>query len=163
MSDCSRYWDHADHIPLDDVIAYWCELSGHDLAHCRDAKKAAICSAIDKDLVKFRRRDGKSYEDDIYDLAARGQLLVEKDSFNEWVKQFSDAPKLEAPLGSRERDTLLVIIGLLCRDLKYDTSRAAKTATALVNTAASMGISIGETTIEGHLKKVEQALGNRMK
>ncbi len=78
MSDCSRFWEHADHIPLDEVVSYWCELSGHSDQKCRDAKRAAICSAVDAGKVEYRRRDGKRYQDDIYDLAASGQLLIEK-------------------------------------------------------------------------------------
>ena len=163
MSDCERYWDHADHIPLEDVISYWCEKSGFDEKECRVAKRAAICSAIDRGEVKFRREDGRTFHDDIYNLAARGQLLVEKESFNDWVKQFADSPKLESPLGTKERDSLLVIIGLLCNDLGYDTTKAAKTAAAIRSTAASMGISIGETTIEGHLKKVRDVMSGRKK
>lgn len=155
MSDCSRYWEHADHIPLNDVISYWCELSGHDQAHCREAKKAAICSAIDRGTVKFRRQDGKSYQDDIYDLAARGQLLIEKDSFNEWVKQFADAPTLEKPLGTREKDTLLkILIGMAMKGYGFDPAAArSQTPKEITDDMAKLGLIVTDDTVRKYLKQ----------
>lgn len=67
------------------------------------------------------------------------------------------------PLTTRERDTLLCIIGTLCKEAKLDYTTPAKTAGLIQSTAEKMGISIGETTIEGHLKKVKNALATRMK
>ena len=69
----------------------------------------------------------------------------------------------EKPLATRERDTLLTIIAALCKDAGYDSSKHAKTAGLIQNTAAGMGVAIGETTIEGHLKRIPDALASRMK
>lgn len=69
----------------------------------------------------------------------------------------------EKPLGNRERDTLLSIIAVLCKEVNFDYKTHAKTAGLIQSTAATMGISIGETTIEGHLKKIPNALATRMK
>lgn len=69
----------------------------------------------------------------------------------------------EKPLGTRERDTLLTIIAALCKDVGYDYTKAAKAAAMIQRTSAGMGVSIGETTIEGHLKKIPDALATRMK
>ena len=69
----------------------------------------------------------------------------------------------EKLLSTRERDTLLTIIAALCKDAGYDYTKAAKTAGLIQSTAATMGVSIGETTIEGHLKKIPDALATRMK
>lgn len=66
------------------------------------------------------------------------------------------------PLSTKERNTLLTIIALLCKEAKLDYTMPAKTAHLLLSTATEMGVSIGETTIEGHLKKVTNALGTRM-
>lgn len=74
-----------------------------------------------------------------------------------------DGIALDKPLATRERDTLLTIIAALCKDAGYDHTRHAKTAGLIYNTAVTMGVSIGETTIEGHLKKIPDALGTRMK
>jgi hypothetical protein len=69
----------------------------------------------------------------------------------------------EKPLGTIERNTLLAIIAVLCKEAGYDPSKHAKTAGLIQGTAAGMGLSIGETTIEDHLKKIPNALATRMK
>jgi len=72
-------------------------------------------------------------------------------------------PSEDKPLVARERDTLLAIIAALCKDAGYDSTKHAKTAGLIQSTAAGMGVSIGESTIEGHLKKIPNALAGRMK
>ena len=67
------------------------------------------------------------------------------------------------PPGTIERNTLLTIIAALCKDAGYDHTKHAKTAGLIQSTADKMGVSIGETTIEGHLKKIPDALATRMK
>jgi hypothetical protein len=67
------------------------------------------------------------------------------------------------PLATRERDTLLTIIAILCKDAKVPFEKPAKAAGMIQSTAATMGLSIGETTIEGHLKKIPDALATRMR
>lgn len=69
----------------------------------------------------------------------------------------------DKPLLTTERNTLLTIIAVLCKDAGYDVTKHAKTASLILNTASKMGLSIGETTIENHLKKIPDALGSRMK
>lgn len=69
----------------------------------------------------------------------------------------------EKPLETRERNTLLAIIAVLCKEVGLDPAKHAKTAVFIQSTAAKMGISIGETTIEGHLKKITDAVATRMK
>lgn len=70
---------------------------------------------------------------------------------------------VENPLGTKERNTLLTIIAALCKEAKLDHTKPAKTAGLIQSTADGMGLSIGESTIEGHLKKIPDALGTRMK
>jgi hypothetical protein len=70
---------------------------------------------------------------------------------------------MEKPLSNRERDTLLTIIAALCKEAKIPYDKPAKAAGMIQSTAATMGVAIGETTIEGHLKKIPDALATRMK
>lgn len=79
---------------------------------------------------------------------------------NDLLKDF---PEDDRPIGTKERNTLLTIIAVLCNDAKLDYRRPAKTAGLIQGMAASMGVSIGETTIENHLKKIPSALETRMK
>lgn len=69
----------------------------------------------------------------------------------------------EKPLGTRERNTLLIIIAALCKATGHDYTRAAKTAGIIHGAAMSMGVSVGETTIEHHLKSIPGALEARTK
>ena len=75
----------------------------------------------------------------------------------------SEIDLADKPLGTTERNTLLTIIAALCKEAKLDHTKHAKTAGLIQSTAAGMGVSIGETTIEGHLKKIPDALTTRMK
>ena len=69
----------------------------------------------------------------------------------------------DKPIATRERNILLSIIAVLCNEAKMDYAKPAKTANLIADTAAKMGLAIGESTIEGHLKKIPDALGTRMK
>ena len=70
-------------------------------------------------------------------------------------------PAAEKPLSAKERNTLLTIIAVLCKEYKLDYTKPAKTAGLIQGMAEFMKISIGETTIENHLKKIPDALGTR--
>ena len=69
----------------------------------------------------------------------------------------------EKPLLTRERNTLLTIIAALCKEAKYDYKTPAKTAGFIRGVMAGMGVDVGETTIEGYLKKIPDALESRAK
>lgn len=75
----------------------------------------------------------------------------------------NDTKPVEKPLATRERNTLLTIIAALCKEAKLDYTKHAKTAGLIESTAAKMGLSIGDTTIESHLKKITNAVATRMK
>ena len=74
-----------------------------------------------------------------------------------------EAGSAEKPLTNRERDTLLTIIAALCKEARIDYTKPAKAAGLIQSMAALMQVSIGETTSEGHLKKIPDALATRMK
>lgn len=67
------------------------------------------------------------------------------------------------PLSTRERNTLLSIIAVLCKEAKIDYVRCAKSAFIIKDLTAAMGLSIGESTIESHLKRIPEALEARTK
>ena len=98
-------------------------------------------------------------------LAGRSVLTIERTSFDAWViENFeNESPLPEKTLGTTERNTLLTIIAVLCKEARLDPSKHAKTAGLIQGMAAGMRLSIGETTIEDHLKKIPNALATRMK
>ena len=132
-------------------------------------------------LATFRRDDPEPKNE--YEVTGEGMLwswipevmtlndVIESAAFLlEEVARFEthhtkqDQQKIsEVPLQTKERNTLLTIIAVLCKDAGYDHTKHAKTAGLILSTAAKMGIEIGETTIEGHLKKIPDALATRMK
>lgn len=70
---------------------------------------------------------------------------------------------IEKPLSTVERNVLLAIIAVLCKDCKLDYKTHAKSAALIKSSADLLGISIGESTIESHLKKIPDAVESRMK
>lgn len=72
-------------------------------------------------------------------------------------------PSEPLSLHPKVQTTLLTIIAILCKEAKLDYKKPAKTAGLIRGMADQMGISIGETTIEGHLKKIPDAVEGRMK
>jgi hypothetical protein len=99
-------------------------------------------------------------------LSSVYQFVQPKASFANAVESEGASGPLsehDTQLGKRERETLLTIIATLCNHAGIDYTKAAKTAGLIQKLAADMGLSIGETTIEGHLKKIPNALAGRMK
>ena len=92
-------------------------------------------------------------------------IVVRSAALQALLKSANDAADTNEskPLIARERDTLLTIIAALCNEAKIPYEKPSKAAGLIQSTAAKMGVSIGETTIEGHLKKIPDALGTRMK
>jgi hypothetical protein len=67
----------------------------------------------------------------------------------------------QRPLGTRERNTLLALIGVLCSEAKIDVRKPAAAAATIKRAAELMNVSIGESTIEEHLKRVRDGLDAR--
>ena len=89
--------------------------------------------------------------------------LHSKYFFERETKAQATEELIHMPLSTRERNTLLTIIAALCKEAKIPYDKPAKAAGMIQSTAATMGISIGDSTIEGHLKKIPDALATRMK
>lgn len=90
-------------------------------------------------------------------------LVFRPEELNRFVGEIYNPQGSEKPLETKERNTLLTIIAALCRDAGHDYTRSSKAALAIQSTLANMGISIGESTIRGHLKEIPNALEARMK
>ena len=162
MNNCIEYWQHADYLPLDLVITYWCEQSGFNSSHCRDAKKAAILAAVTNKDVKYKRSDGKPFSDDIYDLAASHLLQIERNSFNAWATQFANTPVVHKALSNRERQTLMNTIAVLLEMIQTPkpgrNSEADVIREMLENYPEKQGIS--KRTLEEKFAAAKQSLTN---
>lgn len=78
---CDPIWEHADWLPPEYILDRWCQQD----ARCRYAKQQALLSACERGDVYYRRSDGKTFDDPIHELTARGILLIDRDSFVAWV------------------------------------------------------------------------------
>lgn len=90
-------------------------------------------------------------------------LWVDRDELEKFCSTAipANAANDEKELGTRERNTLLVIIAALCKEAKIDYSKPSKAAAAIKHQLDLMGVSVGETTIEEHLKKIPGTLESR--
>lgn len=92
---CDPIWEHADWLPPGYILDRWCQQD----ARCRQAKQQALLSACERGELDYRRSDGKTFDDPVHELAGRGLLLIERDSFNAWATQIEGA----SPLASTPR------------------------------------------------------------
>ena len=67
----------------------------------------------------------------------------------------------DRPLSTRERNTHLAIMAALCKELQIDYSRHAKAAATIKAMMDAQGLNVGESTIEGYLKRIPDALEAR--
>ena len=70
-------------------------------------------------------------------------------------------PKKPDPLNTKERTTLLVVIGALARKAGIDVEKPTTAAKAIVNALQEMGVQIGQRTVEECLKEIPDALDRK--
>lgn len=153
----------------------WCSSRGLSLGESwfelwKDDQEIFEAAAETQDS-KRREYEGRYEQDDIQSLREKVEedgvdfLFTQIAALRYELKQYKskDIGMVERPLLTKERNVLLAVVAALCKDAGYDTSKPAKTAVLIQSTAAKMGLSIGESTIENHLKKIPDALATRMK
>ena len=138
-----------------------------------DGIKAGVLPAERQLIPWFVERDITEPHVSRSDFATwlQAQRMEPSPLVREWIdgQGVGGAPEVataapeEKPLSTNERNTLLVIIAALCREAQIDYTKPAKAAGMILHTADGMGVQIGETTIERHLKKIPDALEARMK
>ena len=146
----------------------WCEARSIELGEAwndlwMEEQKIAF-SASEAGEEHRRNLEGQNPKIDLdreFENAGIDQLFEEIAKLRASLKQ--RVPPEEIPLQRRERNTLLTIVAALCKEAKIDYTKPSKAASMIQSTAVEMGLSIGESTIEGHLKKIPDALETRMK
>ena len=68
----------------------------------------------------------------------------------------------DKPLTTRERNSLLIIIGALAKMAKVDIGAPSSAAESIQCEAELSGLKIGKRTVEEHLKKVEETMERRI-
>jgi hypothetical protein len=97
-------------------------------------------------------------------LPEDSELVLRPKAIDNFLADFEKtSSNIEKPLLTRERNTLLTIIAALCKEANIDYLKPAKAAGDIKHQLDLMGLPVGETTIEEHLKKISDALASRAK
>ena len=109
VQNCLRYWDLADSLKIDMIVALWCGVEPSDIAefkrerlstHCTDAKRAAIEDALYSGRLDYIDEgipygDGKLWmAGDVTELVQKNCLRIKKDVLRRW---FEDMPIDDRP------------------------------------------------------------------
>lgn len=86
------------------------------------------------------------------------RLLTENMFLRMGIIREEDTEYRDRPLSTRERNNLLVTIGILCTHLELDLKKHSKTAGIILGMADIAKISQSESTIENQIKLVSKAL-----
>jgi hypothetical protein len=95
-----------------------------------------------------------------YKLPANAVFVVRTEALREFETEQQGAT--DKPLGTTERDTLLIIIAALCREAKIGLDQRGATKRVVLATE-NLGAAISEETVRRHLNNVKNALEARMK
>lgn len=102
-------------------------------------------------------------------LPENAPLVVRKEALLDFEQFLLDAhaqqreAKTGEDISTKERTTLLTILGLLAEIADLDISEASKAAAVIENAAAQNGLALSRRSIEEHLKRVKQAMQARRK
>lgn len=168
--DTVRTWINADD------LYPWCEIRRIEPSDWweRYADEDAEISKVSADAAELARARFESPELDERLTArmvadtANGQVTKEAHAqlfsdFLSLLKKGGDPQAQDPLLSNREKTTYLAIIAALCNLGNLDFLKPSKTAAVISNAASTMGLDLGETTIEGKLKLIPDALRARMK
>lgn len=92
-ADDIDYWNHSDWWPVWLVLERW---QPHE-PQCQEAKLQALLSACERGQVRWRRSDGKPYDDPIHELAARHRVLIDRISFTAWSGTLAEGRRVAVP------------------------------------------------------------------
>ncbi|QIL78590.1 hypothetical protein G7047_00635 [Diaphorobacter sp. HDW4A] len=111
-------------------------------------------------ILVTTRSDNWDSEQSRLEAEKRSEAAIPLESANAFAEKIGIS---DMPLSTRERNTLLSIIAVLSKEAKIDYSRPAKAASLIKDLTIQLGLNVGESTIEGHLKRIPDALEARMK
>jgi hypothetical protein len=81
----------------------------------------------------------------------------------EQLTQSDTAVNEDRPIGTRERNTLLVIIAALAKEANIDLTKPSKAGELIANMTQKLGAPVDHATIEQKIKLIENALESRSK
>ncbi len=111
------------------------------------------------------RRD-KPKEDNYYPAGGLGDvdhvLVIRTKEITRFIQSLEDTPVSDKPLTSKERNSLLVLIGALCKEVDIAPNKRGVTA-SLVAMTEVLGAPLSDDTIRKILSQIEDAVSLRNK
>jgi hypothetical protein len=89
-------------------------------------------------------------------------LVVRTEEITRFIQSLEDSPAIEKPLTSKERNSLLVLIGALCKENGIDPKKRG-IAAALVAMTENLGAPLTDDTVRKILNQIEDAISLRNK
>lgn len=119
------------------------------------------------DRVKYlKERESRKKEDNYFPSGGLSEhdyvLVVRTNELNRFIKSLEDTPSDEKALTSKERNSLLVLIGALCKQVGIDPKQRG-VAASLVAMTELVGAPLTDDTIRKILSQIEPAIDSRSK
>jgi hypothetical protein len=89
-------------------------------------------------------------------------LVIKTNEVTRFIQSLEDTPKEAKPLTSKERNSLLVLIGALCKQVNIDPNQRGVSA-SLVTMTELIGAPLTDDTIRKVLNQIEPAIDSRSK
>lgn len=119
----------------------------------------------DRDEYLISRKN-KLNEDNYYPSGGLDEqdfvLVIRTKELTRFIQSLEDTPNAEKPLTSKERNSLLVIIASLCKEVNIDYNQRG-VAGAIQRLTEELGSPITDDTIRSVLKQISEAVENRSK
>jgi hypothetical protein len=141
------------------------------------AGKKDVADIDREQLAAKHEADRQEFLDTVFHIEEKGKILVMQewlpdstslqikisrlDKLADVLNQVEETPPT-TPLGSKERNTLLVLLAILCKEAKFDYE-ARGISKAIEAATEEMGVRISDDTIRKVLKQIPEALESRKK
>lgn len=132
-----------------------------------DEEATKIREEFKKDRNEYlKKKDKNSKESDYYPSGGLAEhdhvLVIRTNEITRFIQTLEDTPLSEKPLTSKERNSLLVLIGALCEDAGIDPKTRGITA-SLVAMTELIGSPLTDDTIRKILNQIDAAVSLRSK
>ena len=114
----------------------------------------------------LQQRKDQSREDNYFPSGGLAEhdyvLVIRTQELTRFIQSLEDSPPAEKPLTSKERNSLLVLIGALCREVSIDPNQRG-VAPSLVAMTEILGAPLTDDTVRKILSQIEGAVAARNK
>jgi len=130
-----------------------------------EAKKLRAKYKADREKYLKKRKE-VSKEENYYPSGGLGDhdyvLVIRTQELTRFIQSLEDPASVEKPLTSKERNSLLVLIGALCKEVNIDPNQRG-VALSLVAMTEILGAPLTDDTIRKILSQIEGAVSARHK